>query len=71
MGAIIFDMFSDVKNIEERYEKGIFIPNNIENFELLKNVYDVLIKATSYNRNSRYKSIKEFHNYFIMELKRK
>lgn len=71
LGAIIFDMFSDVKNIEERYEKGIFIPNNIENFELLKNVYDVLIKATSYNRNSRYKSIKEFHNDFIMELKRK
>ena len=71
LGAIIFDMFSDVKNIDERYEKGIFIPNNIENFELLKNVYDVLIKATSYNRNSRYKSIKEFHNDFIMELKRK
>lgn len=71
LGAIIFDMFSDVKNIEERYEKGIFIPNNIENFELLKNVYDVLIKATSYNRNNRYKSIKEFHNVFIKELKRK
>lgn len=71
LGAIIFDMFSDVKNMEERYEKGIFIPNNIENFELLKTVYDVLIKATSYNRNSRYKSIKEFHNDFIMELKRK
>ncbi len=71
LGAIIFDMFSDAKNVEERYEKGIFIPNNIENFELLKNVYDVLIKATSYNRNSRYKSIKEFHNDFIMELKRK
>lgn len=71
LGAIIFDMFSDVKNIEERYEKGIFVPNNIENFELLKNVYNVLIKATSYNRNNRYKSIKEFHNAFIMEFKRK
>lgn len=71
LGAIIFDMFSDVKNIDERYEKGIFIPNNIENFELLKNVYDVLIKATSYNRNNRYKSIKEFHNAFVKELKRK
>lgn len=71
LGAIIFDMFSDVKNIEYRYEKGIFIPNNIENFELLKNVYNVLTKATSYNRNNRYKSIKEFHNAFIRELKRK
>ena len=30
LGAIIFDMFSDVKNLEERYKEGIFIPNDIE-----------------------------------------
>lgn len=70
LGAIIFDMFSDVKNLEERYKEGIFIPNDIEDFELLKNVYNVLIKATSYNRNDRYKSIKEFHDDFIRKVNR-
>ncbi|MCX4365380.1 MAG: hypothetical protein OSJ70_06385 [Bacilli bacterium] len=69
LGAIIFDMFSNVKNTDERYEKGIFIPNSIEDFELEQNVYDVLRKATSYDRNNRYKSIKEFHNAFVKELK--
>jgi serine/threonine-protein kinase len=27
LGTIIFDMFSDTTNIEERYNKGCFIPN--------------------------------------------
>lgn len=65
LGAIIFDMFSNVKNIEERYIKGMFIPNDFENFELSKKLYDVLMKATSYDRNDRYKTIREFHNEFI------
>lgn len=65
LGTIIFDMFSNVENIEERYEKGMFIPNDIETFELSKEVYDILIKATNYDRNNRFKSIKEFHEVFI------
>ena len=69
LGAIIFDMFSNVENIDERYEKGLFIPNDIETFELSKEVYDILIKATSYERTDRYKSIKDFHNKFINVLK--
>lgn len=69
LGAIIFDMFSNVENIEERYEKGMFIPNDIETFELSKEVYDILIKATNYDRNNRFKSIKEFYNEFIIAMK--
>lgn len=69
LGAIIFDMFSNVDNIDERYEKEMFIPNDIETFELSKEVYDMLIKATSYERTNRYKSIREFHNEFINAIK--
>ena len=42
--------------------------NDIEEFELSNKVYDVLIKATSYEKNGRYKSIKEFHKEFINAL---
>lgn len=69
LGAIIFDMFSNLENIDDRYEKGMFIPNDIETFELSKDVYDILIKATSYERANRYNSIKEFHNEFINAMK--
>ncbi len=65
LAAIIFDMFSDVENISERYEKGIFIPNKLETFELSEEVYRVLIKAVSYERRNRYKTIKEFHKEFL------
>ena len=47
----------------------MFIPNDIETFELSKEVYDILIKATSYERTNRYKSIREFHNEFINAVK--
>lgn len=69
LGAIIFDMFSDVENVDERYKKGMFIPNSIETFELTKEVYKVLIKATNYDSNNRYKTIKEFHKEFIDAVK--
>lgn len=68
LGAIIFDIFSEVKNTDKRYNLGMFIPNDIEYFSLSKEVYNVLIKATNYDRNKRYKSIKEFHNEFIIAL---
>ena len=44
-------------------EKNI-IPNDIETFELSNKLYDILIKATSYDKNNRYSSIKEFHKEF-------
>lgn len=64
LGAIIFDMFSDVSNNNERYEKGMFIPNKKNEFELNDNTYNVLLKATDYDRNNRYKSILEFEKEF-------
>lgn len=69
LGAIIFDMFSNVKNNDERYQKGVFIPSDIKDFELPKETYDVLIKATNYNRENRYKNIEEFHSEFLKTIK--
>lgn len=56
-------MLSDVDdtNIKERYEKGVFIPNSFGRFILSKEKYDILLKATSYDRNERFESIKAFH----------
>ncbi|MBR5904378.1 MAG: serine/threonine protein kinase [Alphaproteobacteria bacterium] len=64
LGAIIFDMFSNISNTQERYNKGYFIPNKLAEFELNGNVYNVLLKATAYNRKDRYKTIKEFKDDF-------
>jgi Protein kinase domain. len=60
LGAIIFDMFSNITNLEKRYKLGMFIPNNISEFELSKDIHDILLKATDYNRENRFKNIKEF-----------
>lgn len=68
LGAIIFDMFSNISNTQERYNKGCFIPNKLDEFELNKNVYNVLLKATAYNRKDRYKTIKEFKDDFYKNL---
>ena len=64
LGAIIFDILSNVNNNDERYKLGMFIPNSINDFELSNDVYNVLLKATSYNRDERYNTIKEFHDEF-------
>ena len=64
LGAIIFDMLSEVRNNDDRYKLGMFIPNSINTFELSNDTYNVLLKATSYNRNERYDTIKEFHKEF-------
>ena len=69
LGAIIFDMLSEVKNNDDRYKLGMFIPNYIEDFELNNVVYDVLLKATSYDREKRYGTIREFHSEFNKAVK--
>lgn len=69
LGAIIFDMLSEVKNNDDRYKLGMFIQNSIDDFELSNDVYNVLLKATSYDRNERYNTIKEFHNEFNKTIK--
>ena len=64
LGAIIFDMLSEVRNNADRYAAGMFIPNRPEDFELSEGLYAVLAKATRYDRNERYRTIREFHEAF-------
>lgn len=68
LGAIIFDMFSNILNTKERYNKGCFIPNKVETFELNNDIYNVLLKATTYDRNNRYKTIKDFKDDFYKNI---
>ncbi|MBR3782328.1 MAG: serine/threonine protein kinase [Alphaproteobacteria bacterium] len=68
LGAIIFDMFSNISNTEERYKKGCFIPNKFDEFELNNNIYNVLLKATAYDKNDRYKTVKEFREDFYKNI---
>jgi serine/threonine-protein kinase len=70
LGAIIFDIFSNPSNIQERYAKGCFIPNKLEEFVLNNDVYNVLLKATAYDRKDRYKTIKEFEEDFCKNIKK-
>ena len=67
-GAIIFDMFSNSSNIEDRYSKGVFILNKLDEFELNEDTYKVLLKATDYDRTNRYETIKEFEKEFIRSI---
>lgn len=71
LGAIIFDIFSNVSNNDKRYEIGMFIPNDLEEFELNTKTYNVLLKATNYDRNNRYTSINEFEVEFRKNLEEK
>ncbi len=71
LGAIIFDIFSNVSNNDKRYEIGMFIPNDLEEFELNTKTYNVLLKATNYERNNRYTSINEFEVEFRKSLEEK
>ena len=61
LGAIIFDLLSDVSNVDYRYKKGMFIPNKREEFILDDKKYNILLKATNYEREKRFNSIKEFY----------
>lgn len=71
LGAIIFDIFSNVSNNDKRYEIGMFIPNDLEEFELNTKTYNVLLNATNYDRNNRYTSINEFEVEFRKSLEEK
>lgn len=61
LGAIICDLLSDINNKKERYERGCFILNSRCDYHFNDKSYEVLKKATDYNRENRYLSIKEFH----------
>jgi serine/threonine-protein kinase len=68
LGAIIFDMFSNISNTEERYKNGCFIPNKFDEFELNNDIYNVLLKATAYDKNERYKTVKDFKDDFYKNI---
>jgi hypothetical protein len=55
------------KNIEfnsKEINSAFKILQSINDFELSDNIYNVLIKATNYDRDKRYNTIREFHNEF-------
>ena len=60
LGAIICDLLSDVRNNKDRYEKGHFIINSREDYTLNDESYNVLKKATSFERSERFESVEEF-----------
>lgn len=60
LGALLFDLFSTKTEYEKRYELGMFIPNKREDFELSGDKYQILMKATCYDREERFASIREF-----------
>ena len=64
LSALIQDMFSEITNLKQRYERGLFIPEEFDHFELSLDVYKVLIKATDYDRDNRYISMQEFEDHF-------
>ena len=61
LAAIICDLLSEVKNKKERYEKGMFIINDRNDYCFNDQSYDVLKKATDYKKENRYETVKEFH----------
>ena len=69
LAAIICDYCIDVKNRKERYQKGKFVMECIDAFELTQQGYSVSAKVTKYDKNSRYGSIKEFCEEYMQALK--
>lgn len=64
LGALLFDsFFGNYSNseIQKRYQKHIFEPCSIENWELNRTCYEIAKKAVSKERKNRYSSIQEFH----------
>ena len=61
LGAIICDLLSEINNKKQRYEKGVFIINDRNDYCFNDQSYDVLKKATDYNKENRYATVKEFH----------
>lgn len=64
LGALVFDLLSDVKNTKQRRQLGMFIPNDRDDFVGSDSQYNALIKATNYDRNLRYSSIIELEKDF-------
>ena len=63
LGAIIFDIFGEFskEDINIRYIKKSLFPCSRENWLLNKESYEILLKATSIERNNRFQTMSEFH----------
>lgn len=64
LGALLFDSFfgnyTDAE-VRHRYKMNAFTPCSIENWELSKACYDVVLKSVALERTERYASINEFY----------
>ena len=63
LGALLFDFFGEFSSsdIAERYMKNAFSPCDREKWELNTACYEAAGKAVSAEKNSRYRTIREFH----------
>lgn len=62
LGALILNFFGNYTNndINQMYQRSEFFPCSFENWELSKELYEVVTKAASSDRNNRYSSITNF-----------
>lgn len=62
LGALILNFFGNYTkaDINQMYQHSEFFPCSFENWELSKELYEVVTKAASSDRNNRYNSITNF-----------
>ena len=63
LGALILNFFGNYsrEEINQMYQCSKFFPCAFENWELSKELYEIVTKAVSYERNNRYESITSFY----------
>ena len=63
LGALILHFFGcySEKDMNQMYECNEFLPCAYEKWELTKELYDVVTKAVSHNRDNRYSSVTNFY----------
>lgn len=63
LGALLFHFFGTYsgEEIKRMSDENAFFPCRFEAWELSKSLYDVALRAVSYNRLERYASIKSFY----------
>ncbi len=62
LGALILNFFGSYseKDIKQMYQCNKFFPCALEDWELSKDLYEVVTKAVAHDRNNRYNSITNF-----------
>jgi len=63
LGALIFHFFSNYtdEDINKMYKNNRFYPCELENWQLNKELYDIVIKSISIDRSKRYNSMVDFY----------